>query len=178
MLRTHGEHASSARSIRCPGGCGLCTCWLMTEEAGVCYVILGRSSLLWCLRRIWSAPLLFSLPMTSKSLIPVDNSTLQCEDGTLLRHGVVGMTIAQIMHEGGKVVTEVLDAGYCGPHDPKNCIQEFFSEAEKRERALDQLYETNRGHDLRTKAHQQLLKHCQDLLKYARPECVLQVICP
>jgi len=117
--------------------------------------------------------------MTSKSLIPVDNSTRQREDSTLrLRRGVVGMTIAQIMHEGGKVVTAVLNAGYCGPHDPKIRIQEFFSEAEKRERTLDQLYEANRGHDVRTKAHQQLLKHCHNLLKYARPEYVLQDICP
>lgn len=115
--------------------------------------------------------------MTSTHLIPFVDSTPQREDGTLIRRGELGMTVAQIMHEAGKVITAVLDAGYRGPHDPQNCIQKFFSEAEKRERALDELYEANRDHDLWTKAHQQLLKHCHDLLKYARPKYVLQVTC-
>jgi hypothetical protein len=64
--------------------------------------------------------------MTSTHLIPFVDSTPKREDGTLIRLGELGMTVAQIMREGGKVITAVLDAGYSGPHDPKKCIQEFF----------------------------------------------------
>jgi len=37
------------------------------------------------------------------------SDTLQCQDGTLVRRGV-GLTMAQFMDAGGKVVTWVLNA--------------------------------------------------------------------
>ena len=95
------------------------------------------------------------------------------QDGTLVRGGV-GLTMAQLMNAGGKVVTRVLNAGYTGPYNPKNHIQDFFSEGEERERALDELYKADRD-DL-SKRYKQLLKHCRALLKYALPEYVLQSI--
>ena len=108
--------------------------------------------------------------MNSNALILVGGSdTLQC-DGTLIRPGV-GLTMAQLMNAGGKVVTRVLNTGYKGPYNPKNHIQDFFSEGEARERALDELYKADRD-DL-TKQHKQLLKHCHALLEYALPEYVL-----
>jgi len=108
--------------------------------------------------------------MTSNSLIPLgEEDTLPVQDGTgtLIRRGV-GLTMAQLMHAGGKVVTRVLNIGYSGPNDPKNRIQEFFSEMEKRESALDKLYKADS--DNLTKRHKQLLKDCHDLLQYALPE--------
>jgi len=108
--------------------------------------------------------------MDSNALILHGSDT---QDGTLIRPGV-GLTMAQFMNAGGKVVTRVLNAGYSGPYDPKNHIQDFFSEGKERERALDELYKADRN-DL-TKQHKQLLEHCHALLKYALPEYVLQSI--
>jgi len=71
------------------------------------------------------------------------SDALQCQDGTLIRPGV-GLTMAQLMNAGGKVVTRVLNFGYSGPYDPKNHIQDFFSEGKERERALDDLYKADR----------------------------------
>jgi len=115
--------------------------------------------------------------MTSNSnaLILGGKGAPRYQDGTLIRRGV-GLTMAQFMHEGGKVVTQVLNIGYDGPLKPKSYIQEFSSEGDVRERALDELYKADR--DKMTKEHKRLLKHCRDLSKYALPEYVLpQSIC-
>lgn len=112
--------------------------------------------------------------MTSNSLILGGNDTQQCvEDGTLIRRGV-GLTVAQFLQAGGKVFAWGLNIGYSGPDVPKQYIQDFFSETERRERALDELYNADRNN--LTKQHKQLLKNCHDLLKYALPEYVLSII--
>ena len=110
--------------------------------------------------------------MASTALILGGKGTPQCQDGALIRYSVgPGLTMAQFIHQGGKIATRVLNTGYDGPLKPKSYIQDFFSEAEKRERALDELYKADR--DNLTKEHKQLLNHCHDLLKYALPEYVL-----
>jgi len=120
--------------------------------------------------------------MTSNSLILVSAHSHQCEDdtlgdhsqqredGTLIRRGV-GLTMAQFLQAGGDCIALGLNIGYNGPKAPKKRIQDFFSEAERRERALDGLYNADRNN--LTKQHKQLLKSCHDLLKYALPEYVL-----
>jgi len=108
--------------------------------------------------------------MTSNSLILVGNGTRQFADGTLIRRGV-GLTVAQIMGAGGKIVTRVLNVGYSGPNVPKRHIHQFFSEAEQRECALDELHKADWGN--LTKPYAKLQNHCRDLLKYALPEYVL-----
>ena len=113
--------------------------------------------------------------MTSNALVPSAKGTPRCpEDGTLIRYsGGPGLTMAQIIDQGGKIVTRVCNTGYDGPLKHESYIQAFFSEAgpEKRERALDKLYKADR--DNLTKEHHQLLDHCHDLLKYALPEYVI-----
>lgn len=110
--------------------------------------------------------------MTSDSLILFGDHSQQCEDGTLIRRGV-GLTVAQFLQAGGNVIAWAVNTGYSGPNVPKQRIQDFFSEAERRERALDGLYNADRNN--LTKQHKQLLKSCHDLLGYALPEYVLTI---
>jgi len=81
--------------------------------------------------------------------------------------------MAQFIHKGGKITSLVSSAGYSGPFKPKSYIKDFFSEAEEREKALDKLYAADWSNP--TKEHNQLLKNCHDLLKYALPECVYEI---
>ena len=78
--------------------------------------------------------------------------------------------MAQFIHAGGKIASLVSNAGYSGPLKPKSYIRDFFAEAEERETALDELYAADWSNP--STQHNQLLKNCHDLLKYALPEYV------
>ena len=76
--------------------------------------------------------------------------------------------MAQFIDAGGEIITQVLNTGYNGPLKIKSYIQDFFFEAENRERVLDELYKADREYQM--KEHKKPLKSCHDLLKYALPE--------
>jgi len=78
--------------------------------------------------------------MNSNALIHFDSSTSQ-RRGALIRGGP-GYIVGLGLDQGGKLIDLVANFGYVGPDRRQHQIQDFFSKAEKREQALDELYRT------------------------------------
>jgi len=111
--------------------------------------------------------------MNFNALIPYNNGTPQRQDthSSLIRTGP-GYLVALGLDQGGRLIDLVANFGYVGPDRRQKQIQDFFSEAEKREEALDKLHRARDSDSLETE-HEKLLKYCCDLLKYALPKYVL-----
>ena len=99
----------------------------------------------------------------------------QQETALLLRRGP-GLTVFQLVNFGAEYIDLCLNATFRGPKGPKDKIDNFFSENEAREKALDELYRSD--HDNLTKQHKKLRGYCRGLLKYANAKYVLYLLSP